>query len=477
MADKNKWTILLYMSTDNSLSEEGVYTLKELKKVAAADVQVFAQFDPVGRGNKTRRFLIRSADPSGILTEECDQFGRDLGETDMSDPETLRRFLVAGVREFSDTTHFMLSLIGHGGGISEGFFLRDEERRLSDIPSAFPLADLKKRVFDDDELLNELDGRKFNVLGFDSCLMSMVEVCYEIRDCNALEYVVASEGFTLNSGWPYHQVVSKLSKLTGKKVEPLDLAKLIVGEYANFYADYHFGGLSTDISVVDLKRIRPLTDRIGELADALVHKFEEEIDMTPDETEELPGDIQAGKLFYKLAGKPFQDSIILAHWAAQSYNGEQSIDLYDFCLMLQKRAHAFEGDDFKKNPESIYNYCKRVMDEIYNEETDHVVDLTCDNGAAFQFSHGVSISLPWSRVNIPPNYPTLRFSSEVPGWVRFINAYVDATQRLPHQSQPQSRLRSTPPYSKGPEGRILSMRNHPTQFVEQECEATKTKSR
>ncbi len=471
MANKNKWTILLYMSTDNSLSEEGVYILKEIKKVAAADVNVFAQFDPVGRGNQTRRFLIRKADPSGKITEANDQFGHDLGETDMSDPETLRRFLVAGVRQFPDTTHFMLSLNGHGGGISEGFFLRDEERRLSDIPSAFPLTDLKRRVFDDDELLRELDGRKFNVLGFDSCLMSMVEVCYEIHDCEALQYVVASEGFTLNAGWPYHQLVCQLDD-KNKNFEPLDVAKLIVGDYADFYADYHFGGLSTDISVVNLKRIRPLTDRIGELADALVYRFEQESDLEHDESEELPDDIKKRKFFYKLAGKPFQDSIILAHWAAQSYNGEQSIDLYDFCLTLQKRSPCFEGADFKENPESIYNYCERVKTEIYNKETDRVVESTCNDGAAFQFSHGVSISFPWSKVNIPPNYPTLRFSTEAPRWPRFIDTYVDATQRLP-QLRPQAHLRSTPPYSKGPEGRILSMRNHPTEFVEQECEATK----
>lgn len=471
MADKNKWTILLYMSTDNSLSEEGVYTLKEIKKVAAADVNVFAQFDPVGRGNQTRRFLINKKDADGKLDVDVDQFGLPLGETDMSAPETLRRFLVAGVREFPDTTHFMLSLNGHGGGISEGFFLRDEERPLSEIPSAFPLTDLKKKVFDDDELLNELRGRKFNVLGFDSCLMSMVEVCYEIHDCEALQYVVASEGFTLNAGWPYHQIVSKL---TGKNVEPLDLAKLIVGEYANFYSDYPLGGLSTDISVLDLKRVRPLTERIGELADALVHKFEDEIDPKSDPTEFVPPDeddpAKKRKLFYKLAGKPFQDAIILAHWAAQSYNGEQSIDLHDFCFLLQKRAPFFESDI--KKPESIYQHCQRVMEEISNGTTDHVVQVECDDGGAFQFSHGVSISLPWSKVNIPPNYPTLRFSNEVQQWPRFIKTYVDATQRLP-QDRPQFRLRSTPPYSKGPEGRILSMRNHPTEFLEQECKVTK----
>jgi hypothetical protein len=459
MAEKKTWAILLYLSSDNSLSEEGVYALKELKKVGTPEVSVFAQFDPVGRGNPTRRILIDSADADGKIVEK--DIVAELGETNMSDPETLRRFLVAGVRQFPKTTNFMVVLDGHGGGINEGFFLRDEERRLSEIPSSFPLMDLKDAVFDDDELIRELGpDRKIDILGFDSCLMSMVEVCYEIHDCDKLEYVVASEGFSLNAGWPYEKIVKRIKD---KYLEPLDLATSIVIEHAKFYEDYHLGGLSTDLSVLKLKQIPNLRDRIGELADALIEKFENELKQSdrPDETETLPE--KNRKFYYNLDGRKFQDAIILAHWAAQSYNGEQSIDLDDFCLLLQKRSPSFERENAEGKPGPIYQYCQKVREAIGD-----AVVLTCDEGAAFQFSRGVSISFPWSGVNIPPNYPTLRFSRDAPLWSKFINRYAEATQRLP-QSRPQNNIRSTPPYSKGPEGRILSMRNPPTKFVERKC--------
>jgi len=141
---KKKWTILIYFSTDNNLSEEGVFALKELKRVVGPDVNVFAQFDPVGRGNTTRRFHIRQANRSGSLGDE--DVVAQLGETDMNDPKTLRDFLVAGITRFrEDTTNFMVILAGHGAGVNQGFFLRDEERRLSEIPSSFPLTNLKAR--------------------------------------------------------------------------------------------------------------------------------------------------------------------------------------------------------------------------------------------------------------------------------------------------------------------------------------------
>lgn len=459
---KKKWTVLIYFSTDNNLSEEGIFALKELKKVGGTKVNVFAQFDPVGRGNTTRRFHIRRADDLGRLKPE-DVF-EELGETDMNDPETLRRFLVAGIQEFNaDTDHYILILSGHGGGQDEGIFLRDEERRLSSIPSSFPLTDLKERVFDDDEVVRELGpNKKIDILGFDACMMSMVEVCYELHDCAILNLVIGSEGFTLNSGWPYDRMVRRLQK--EPYLDPVGLAKFIVKDHSDFYADYHLGGLSTDLAVIRLAQIPALTARIEELAVALKYKFEQEKDRETDDTEELP---EGMELFYKLNGRDFQDAMILSHWASQSYNGEQSVDLFDFCELLQRRAPRFETID---NPDSIFYHCERVKQEIVR-----AIALSCDVGSAFQFSRGVSICFPWSRVNISPHYPRIRFSREARRWLEFINVYADATQRLPRRREP-AELRSTPPYNKGPEGRILSMRNPPSRFKLYVCDPTEEES-
>jgi hypothetical protein len=39
----------------------------------------------------------------------------------------------------------------------------------------------------------------------DSCLMSNAEVCCEVAE--HADYLVASEGWVANAGWPYHRVL------------------------------------------------------------------------------------------------------------------------------------------------------------------------------------------------------------------------------------------------------------------------------
>jgi hypothetical protein len=166
----------------------------------------------------------------------------------------------------------MLVLSGHGAGAMEGF-LMDEERPLSLIPSSFPITKLKK-VFDDKKLKRKLGRRKINILGFDACLMSMAEICYELRDIEILDLAIGSEGFSLNAGWPQDRIVRKIKDEPG--IEPLALAKYIVKEHASFYSDYHLGGLSTDLTAVRLGRTDNLKGEIDALARAMIRKFDEE---------------------------------------------------------------------------------------------------------------------------------------------------------------------------------------------------------
>ena len=76
-------------------------------------------------------------------------------------------------------------------------------------------------------------------------------------------------------------------------------------------------------------------------------------------------------------GRPFQDALLLAHWAAQSYNGEQCVDLYDFCNLLQKRVRE------DRREESVWSCCKRIM-EFLTEGDDRIIKRSCYAGEAFQ---------------------------------------------------------------------------------------------
>jgi hypothetical protein len=52
-------------------------------------------------------------------------------------------------------------------------------------------------------------GRPIDILGMDNCLMSMAEICYELR--GLAEIVVGCESFSPASGWPYREVLERLA--------------------------------------------------------------------------------------------------------------------------------------------------------------------------------------------------------------------------------------------------------------------------
>jgi hypothetical protein len=451
MADKKKWAILIYQAGDNNLSEECVFALKEMKKIGTEEttasgatkfVDVVVQFDPRGRGNPTRQFKITKPGGDGDLESDEDTTKRKF-ETDVGSPQALLDFLCESI-EAIKADYYMVVLSGHGGGMDEGFLLRDEERPLSRIPSAVSLQDLAW-VFSHTRLKDKLGAdRMINILGFDACLMSMTELCYQLRTSSVVEYIVAPEGYSLNSGWPYERVLERLKK----EIAPLDLAKFIVNQYINFYLDYHLGGISVDLSVLELKRIGDLKYTVDKLAESLIAA---------------------------LPSGTFRDSLILAHWEAQSYNGEQCVDLYDFCSVLQKRL-------VKTNPKEVVvdSRCNDVKEAIRDGATP-LVKWSCFTGAAFQYSFGVSIYFPWSEFDIAANYITLDFGNDGivtspptkpedfkrSKWLQFLFAYTKETQRVPREAVTH---RFTPPWNRGPEGGIHSMRNPPTNFNPISCE-------
>ena len=50
--------------------------------------------------------------------------------------------------------------------------------------------------------------QKIEILGMDTCVMSMIEVCYEVR--NSVNCLVGAEGFEQNIGWPYQKILEEL---------------------------------------------------------------------------------------------------------------------------------------------------------------------------------------------------------------------------------------------------------------------------
>jgi len=424
-----EWTVLLYMAGDNNLSEECVYALTEIKEGLTDNprLSVLAQFDPSGLRAKTRRFELHSAKTTPLSKD----VRWEARETDTGEPNNLLEFIRWGISTYP-AEHYMVVLVGHGTGTDDDF-LRDDN----------PPNSLSILEFQDVFAKLRRDGHTIDILGMDTCLMSMAEVCYEMLR-NNVTYMVGSEGFAPNTGWPYRAILGELSQMipadgSPSPVNPRWLAANIVDKYKEFYEPYRNGGISVDQSALEVAKIENVQQAMFSLVRTLEQEFE------------------TGQLEY-FSEK--QNALILAHWEAQSYNGESFVDLYDFCERLRIR---YPDDDVKL-------HCDRVKGAI----TDVVVKTNV-SGAAFQFSFGLSIYFPWAVLST--NYGNLSFPKAT-NWIDFLQLYLNKTrrrrdERLPAQPNAAAALppvgsfldtnpvRSTVPNDKGRDGTVQSMRNPP----------------
>src|SRR5262249_19817742 len=60
---------------------------------------------------------------------------------------------------------------------------------------------------------------KIDLLGFDSCLMAMSEICHEVA--GSVSILVASDEVVPDSSWPYDTILSDLNKFPGMDASTL----------------------------------------------------------------------------------------------------------------------------------------------------------------------------------------------------------------------------------------------------------------
>ena len=99
---------------------------------------------------------------------------------------------------------------------------------------------------------------KLNVVGFDACLMGMVEVAYALREVAGI--MVASEQTEPGSGWPYTDILGPL--VSNNPTSPTQLATLIVNEYADSYS----AGAGITQSAVDVGKIEDIAVKFDAFA-------------------------------------------------------------------------------------------------------------------------------------------------------------------------------------------------------------------
>ena len=238
------WLVMFYLDGDNNLEEDIYFDLNEMETIGSTDrVKMVVQIDRsadyyTGDGNWTtaRRYFITK---DNDLTAVHSKLIADIGEVDMGDSKTLVDFASWAVQSYP-ADHYVLIMSDHGQGWPGGF--------SDDAPK-----NLKKNWIS----LNELDGAmgqivnktgisKFELVGLDACLMSMLEVYNALAPYS--HYAVASQETEPSLGFAYAAFLGDL--IARPEMSGADLTKSIVQSY-----------ISKDLRILDdTARKRMLSD-------------------------------------------------------------------------------------------------------------------------------------------------------------------------------------------------------------------------
>ncbi len=230
------WTVMLYQDADDKVLEQDIYVdLNEAERTGSTGtVKILSQVDRFrgayqgdGDWSSTRRYLVtRDQDLNRVASELL----ADLGETNMSDPQTLIDFVTWAVDTYP-ADRYALILSDHGMGWPGGWSDPDPQvRGDSSIPLASRLGN-QLYLHQLDEALSDIRTQtgieKFDLIGMDACLMGQVEV-FSMLAPHAY-YAVASQEVEPALGWAYTGFLDQLVADPGMDGE--QLSRYIVESY------------------------------------------------------------------------------------------------------------------------------------------------------------------------------------------------------------------------------------------------------
>jgi hypothetical protein len=416
------WTILVYLAGDNDLDSFGGKDLVEMKKVGSSDrINVIVQRDSADDGG-ARRYRVRKG--TTLAQDEV----AELGKTNTGDPKVLTDFLNWGLTKYP-AKRTMAVLWNHGSGWDDTDIYAEAKRRgLNPVPAPTPVAGLRrgggglrgslpqgfavkrsvKKVkrrrgpffitafqmkeedglrraiaFDDDaqDFLDSVEmkkvfasvskkaKRKFDLIGMDACLMSMVETGLQVQTSG--QFFCGSQEIEPGDGWPYDRILKLLAAKPG--MDGKALAATIVKEYIRSYAK--------DEPVTQSAFTLDSLTAVQKAADAL-------------------GTLLAGALA-KAQDLTLEGALSLARKRSQKYEHPDYVDLADFSTHIAAL--------WPKAAKAAAAVKQAIRKCVFANEAPH---------ANVKRSNGLSIYLPVDEVS--ELYKNLDFAKG--GWAKFLAA-------------------------------------------------------
>lgn len=372
------WTVMVYMDGDNNLEGAAIDDLNELEVAGStSNVNVVVQCDRIngydasnGDWTGCRRYEV--ATDTGYDTTIVSVMRQDLGEVNMGDPDTLIDFVTWAKNDYP-AEHYLLVLWDHGSGwkapVSEPVKSVCTDDTSNDSLS---MRDLRTAL----ESVTSSGGCPLDIVGFDACLMGMLEVDYDIMPY--AHYRVGSQEVEPFDGWDYIALMTYLNQ--NSAAPPAAVAREIVRGYMAFYGK---SGGETQSAV----HVNPTSHVVDALDIFACHL--------------------AGAMQYKT-------EIQEARTHAETFFDPDYIDLYHFAALIHGKVPLA----------GIQKDAEVLMNAIQNAVTAE------GHGILHLNAHGISIYFPDSFAGYQSRYEN---DVELTGdtfWDEFLNQYYSTSYPL-----------------------------------------------
>ena len=198
---------MVFQNGDNNLEGDLIDDFLEMAAVGSnTNVTIVAQLDRIpgyvasyGDWTDARRGIVNHLDEPWDESNPAKTWGESLGEVDMGNPQTLVDFLEWAKSSYP-ARKYALIIEDHGNGWKPRGAEEDPIRAVSfddTNHSSLNLSELKQALI----TITNNSANKLDIIGFDACLMAMIEVDHQIKPY--ADYRIASEEVENLAGWDY----------------------------------------------------------------------------------------------------------------------------------------------------------------------------------------------------------------------------------------------------------------------------------
>jgi|GEM_PF-808657 len=389
---KDEWTILLYFGADCDLESAMLVNLRQILAVGGSDnVNIIALADRSPNGDKEEGYSnesvanLKNWKTAKLVSIEKKKFRElaDWGELNLGDPRSLERFLEYGIKKYP-AARTALIFSDHGAGwIGVNADESPEEGIL-------PIDGIKKVL----ARVTEKHG-KLEMIGFDACLMSNLEVAQAIAPYGRV--MVASEEVEPCDGWSFTPVLKTL--VAEPTMDGAAVGRLIAENYRDYFRksddrDVRKVGRAVTLSVISLDAVDDVCNSLNAFITALMGVMKEgnrkgwkAVAKARSETEEYGADSDPAVSFSVL-------------------------DLHHFASLAGKYV---KNDRVKKAADLLTGSIDKAV-------------IFSVHGNLRPDSHGISIYFPPTRkiYREAEGYRGLSFSKKV-AWDSFLESYMRGT--------------------------------------------------